>query len=166
MCCLVFVFFFNAKAFLLTSLHARMATSFFCWVLQATSPLWRKRGPGTSRRPNPQVGSRPSCRELWSVQSRAVWCKVVAAAAQNRTTAMQHTKWGSLCSKLLPFSLLFSSTAIPFGTGQVLVVDHSKTYAIAWPRISYSIFWTLFTPFATGSGDLSLQALIFWGAKQ
>lgn len=142
-----------------------MTTSCFCRVLQATSTLLQKRGPWTSLRPSPQMGSRPSCRELCPVQNRAVWWEVVAAAAQNRATATQHRKRGSLCSNVLPAPLLFSSTVIPFGTDQDLAADYSKIRAVASPGGSYSIFWALLTPFATSRGEFSLRAPVFWGAQ-
>jgi len=79
-----------------------------------------------SLRPSPQMGSRPSCRELWPVQSGAAW-EAVAAAARNKAAATEHTKQGCLGSNLLPAPLLLSSTAAPFGTDQDLAADHSKT---------------------------------------
>lgn len=76
------------------------------------------------------MGSQPSWKELYPVQSRALWWVVVAAASQDGATAMQHTKQESLCSNLLPAPLLFSSAALPFGTDQDLAADHSKIGAI------------------------------------
>lgn len=109
--------FFHPNAFLLrnTRFQAGMTTSCFCWVFQAT--LVQKRVPGMSVKPSLQVSSRPSCRQLCPVQSRA--------AAVN-STARQHKKHRSLCSNFCPAPLLFSSTAIPFGTDQDLASDHSK----------------------------------------
>lgn len=133
------------------SFQARMTTSYFCWVLQAT--LLQRRVPGMNVRPSPQVGSRPSCRQLCPVQSRA-------AAANSRATARQHTKRGSLCSNSHPAPLLCSSTAIPFGTDQDMLQTTPRH--VYWPGGTHSIFQALLTPSDTGRGDVSLWALTFW----
>lgn len=74
-----------------------------------------------------EKSSRDECEAKPTDGLQAILQTALPCAANSRATSRQHTKHRSLCSNFCPAPLLFSSTAIPFGTDQDLVSDHSKT---------------------------------------